>query len=177
MAGLRKWCFWSEKFISRPYFEGRPLKTFHHYFTQSPIEEIGIFLKVEFDLLGEHHEQNNLADEEQTCSSMPPAICSAAATTALSTSLSASNMLNNSSGPRSTVLNFQNNSNLQWACTKCTFLNHPALKVCEECDMPRFGENNTGTAIATNNSGIAIETAENQENCICHGVASKTTNQ
>lgn len=31
-----------------------------------------------------------------------------------------------------------NNSNLNWACTKCTYLNHPALKECEQCEMPRF---------------------------------------
>ena len=50
----------------------------------------------------------------------------------------------------STVLN---NANLQWSCTKCTFLNHPALKVCEECEMPRFSEEITET-----------------NDCICHGV-------
>ena len=26
----------------------------------------------------------------------------------------------------------------QWPCSACTFLNHPALKNCEECDMPRI---------------------------------------
>jgi len=31
-----------------------------------------------------------------------------------------------------------NNSNLHWACTKCTYDNHPALKECEQCEMPRF---------------------------------------
>ena len=31
-----------------------------------------------------------------------------------------------------------NNSSLHWACTKCTYDNHPALKECEQCEMPRF---------------------------------------
>ncbi|XP_061883785.1 TGF-beta-activated kinase 1 and MAP3K7-binding protein 3 isoform X2 [Entelurus aequoreus] len=26
----------------------------------------------------------------------------------------------------------------QWGCEYCTFLNHPALKRCEQCDMPRY---------------------------------------
>lgn len=25
----------------------------------------------------------------------------------------------------------------QWNCTACTFLNHPALIRCEQCEMPR----------------------------------------
>ncbi|MEE6515696.1 hypothetical protein FKM82_024665 [Ascaphus truei] len=25
----------------------------------------------------------------------------------------------------------------QWNCTACTFLNHPALNRCEQCEMPR----------------------------------------
>lgn len=25
----------------------------------------------------------------------------------------------------------------QWSCTACTFLNHPALNRCEQCEMPR----------------------------------------
>jgi len=40
-----------------------------------------------------------------------------------------------SSTSMSSVLN---NSNLNWSCTKCTYLNHPALKECEQCEMPRF---------------------------------------
>ena len=27
--------------------------------------------------------------------------------------------------------------NEQWSCAECTFLNHPALKECEQCEMPR----------------------------------------
>ena len=27
--------------------------------------------------------------------------------------------------------------NTQWSCAECTFLNHPALKECEQCEMPR----------------------------------------
>eukprot|EP00095_Tigriopus_kingsejongensis_P008247 snap_masked-scaffold230_size244653-processed-gene-1.1 protein:Tk08247 transcript:snap_masked-scaffold230_size244653-processed-gene-1.1-mRNA-1 annotation:"mitogen-activated protein kinase kinase kinase 7-interacting protein 2" len=26
----------------------------------------------------------------------------------------------------------------QWSCSECTFLNHPALDRCEECEMPRI---------------------------------------
>lgn len=26
----------------------------------------------------------------------------------------------------------------QWSCSACTFLNHPALKTCECCEMPRI---------------------------------------
>ena len=44
----------------------------------------------------------------------------------------------------STVLT--NSSQVQWPCTKCTFLNHPALKFCEECEMPRFNVNSTSSA-------------------------------
>ena len=47
----------------------------------------------------------------------------------------------------STVLT--NSSQLQWPCTKCTFLNHPALKFCEECEMPRFNVNSASTAKST----------------------------
>jgi len=43
--------------------------------------------------------------------------------------------LSHSHSSTSSVLN---NSNLNWACTKCTYLNHPALKECEQCEMPRF---------------------------------------
>ncbi|KAJ8270769.1 hypothetical protein GJAV_G00119080 [Gymnothorax javanicus] len=25
----------------------------------------------------------------------------------------------------------------QWSCTACTFLNHPALNCCEQCEFPR----------------------------------------
>lgn len=25
----------------------------------------------------------------------------------------------------------------QWNCTACTFLNHPALNRCEQCEFPR----------------------------------------
>lgn len=26
----------------------------------------------------------------------------------------------------------------QWNCESCTFLNHPALNRCEQCEMPRY---------------------------------------
>ena len=38
----------------------------------------------------------------------------------------------------STASVLNQNSNLHWACTKCTYDNHPALKECEQCEMPRF---------------------------------------
>ena len=25
-----------------------------------------------------------------------------------------------------------------WNCESCTFLNHPALNRCEQCEMPRY---------------------------------------
>nr|3A9K_C Chain C, Mitogen-activated protein kinase kinase kinase 7-interacting protein 3 [Mus musculus] len=25
-----------------------------------------------------------------------------------------------------------------WNCDSCTFLNHPALNRCEQCEMPRY---------------------------------------
>ena len=34
----------------------------------------------------------------------------------------------------------------QWACSECTFYNHPALDQCEQCEMPRITQgrlNNT----------------------------------
>ncbi|KAM4772488.1 TGF-beta-activated kinase 1 and MAP3K7-binding protein 2 isoform 1-T2 [Rhinophrynus dorsalis] len=45
--------------------------------------------------------------------------------------------------PRSTVKTPKNvpdteeDEGAQWNCTECTFLNHPALNRCEQCDMPR----------------------------------------
>lgn len=29
---------------------------------------------------------------------------------------------------------------VQWSCKACTFLNHPALNRCEQCEMPRYYE-------------------------------------
>ena len=54
----------------------------------------------------------------------------------------------NGESPRETPMaNDNNNTNgqgqgqaegPQWSCTECTFLNHPALDRCEECEMPRI---------------------------------------
>ena len=45
----------------------------------------------------------------------------------------------------------------QWPCSACTFLNHPALKNCEECDMPRI------------NLGTTSDAAEQAGRpCFCH---------
>lgn len=31
----------------------------------------------------------------------------------------------------------EDDDGVQWSCTACTFLNHPALNRCEECEFPR----------------------------------------
>jgi hypothetical protein len=36
--------------------------------------------------------------------------------------------------------NNSSNEGPQWSCSECTFLNHPALDQCEECEMPRDDE-------------------------------------
>lgn len=61
----------------------------------------------------------------------------------------------------STVLNATNN--LQWSCTKCTFLNHPALSTCEECEMPRF---NNSLNLPEEEVNDLDKSASN--NCLCH---------
>ena len=61
------------------------------------------------------------------------------------------------SSASSTVLNSQNTTTLQWSCAKCTFLNHPCLQLCEQCEMPRFPEIN------------------NSKECICHDDTTTTT--
>ncbi|XP_005993418.1 TGF-beta-activated kinase 1 and MAP3K7-binding protein 2 isoform X2 [Latimeria chalumnae] len=39
--------------------------------------------------------------------------------------------------PPKTVLDAEEDEGAQWSCTACTFLNHPALNRCEQCEMPR----------------------------------------
>uniref|UniRef100_A0A8C9FHM7 RanBP2-type domain-containing protein n=1 Tax=Pavo cristatus TaxID=9049 RepID=A0A8C9FHM7_PAVCR len=36
-----------------------------------------------------------------------------------------------------TVPDADEDEGAQWSCTACTFLNHPALNRCEQCEMPR----------------------------------------
>lgn len=36
-----------------------------------------------------------------------------------------------------TVPDTDEDEGAQWSCTACTFLNHPALNRCEQCEMPR----------------------------------------
>ncbi|XP_044278941.1 TGF-beta-activated kinase 1 and MAP3K7-binding protein 2 isoform X2 [Varanus komodoensis] len=36
-----------------------------------------------------------------------------------------------------TVPDTEEDEGAQWSCTACTFLNHPALNRCEQCEMPR----------------------------------------
>ena len=54
----------------------------------------------------------------------------------------------------------------QWSCSECTFLNHPALQTCEECDMPRIV---LGTREADD---LTSTTAERRQlalkPCFCH---------
>ncbi|XP_029449922.1 TGF-beta-activated kinase 1 and MAP3K7-binding protein 2 isoform X3 [Rhinatrema bivittatum] len=35
------------------------------------------------------------------------------------------------------VTDIEEDEEAQWSCTACTFLNHPALNRCEQCEMPR----------------------------------------
>ena len=44
----------------------------------------------------------------------------------------------------------------QWSCAECTFLNHPALKECEQCEMPRVM------------IGTDLQRAHLAKNCFCH---------
>ena len=44
----------------------------------------------------------------------------------------------------------------QWSCAECTFLNHPALKECEQCEMPRVM------------IGTELHRAHQAKNCFCH---------
>merc|ERR1719219_1376708 len=75
--------------------------------------------------------------------STPAAAVSAPPTEKASVAASGSNSSSSSKpmlqqATRSTSSSVLNNGSLQWPCTKCTFLNHPALNNCEECEMPRF---------------------------------------
>lgn len=36
------------------------------------------------------------------------------------------------------LVEFQENEGPKWNCPMCTFLNHPDLDHCEQCDMPRI---------------------------------------
>ena len=46
--------------------------------------------------------------------------------------------------------------NEQWSCAECTFLNHPALKECEQCEMPRVM------------IGTELYRKHEAKNCFCH---------
>jgi hypothetical protein len=48
----------------------------------------------------------------------------------------------------------------QWPCSACTFLNHPALKNCEECDMPRI-------VVGTKPDGQQLQQQPGRP-CYCH---------
>ena len=44
----------------------------------------------------------------------------------------------------------------QWSCAECTFLNHPALKECEQCEMPRVM------------IGTDLHRIHQAKSCFCH---------
>merc|ERR1719499_2035242 len=48
----------------------------------------------------------------------------------------------------------------QWACSECTFLNHPALDKCEQCEMARVGG---GGGTAASDVG-----GSRSSDCFCH---------
>lgn len=59
----------------------------------------------------------------------------------------------------------------QWPCSECTFLNHPALDRCEECEMPRINIE----AGAGGESGSEEQTFH--QSCFCHPTAENCTNE
>ena len=76
--------------------------------------------------------------------SMPTTPRSSSTSTTPAISSKSKNHVQHPMRSSSTVLT--NSSQVQWPCTKCTFLNHPALKFCEECEMPRFNVNSASSA-------------------------------
>ena len=48
------------------------------------------------------------------------------------------------------------NKEPQWSCAECTFLNHPALKECEQCEMPRVM------------IGTDLHRIHQAKSCFCH---------
>lgn len=53
----------------------------------------------------------------------------------------------------------------QWSCAECTFLNHPALKECEQCEMPRVM------------IGTESQRTHQAKNCFCHPQNTQVFNQ
>ena len=53
----------------------------------------------------------------------------------------------------------------QWSCAECTFLNHPALKECEQCEMPRVM------------IGTESQRTHQAKNCFCHPQENQVFNQ
>ena len=53
----------------------------------------------------------------------------------------------------------------QWSCAECTFLNHPALKECEQCEMPRVM------------IGTDSQRTHQAQNCFCHPQDSQVFSQ
>ncbi|XP_045113435.1 mitogen-activated protein kinase kinase kinase 7-interacting protein 3 homolog isoform X2 [Portunus trituberculatus] len=50
----------------------------------------------------------------------------------------------------------------KWGCTKCTFINHPDMSMCEMCDFPRF------TIGTTPSRQTASTSPHHQGPCYCH---------
>ena len=65
----------------------------------------------------------------------------------------------------------------KWACTQCTYLNHPLMRSCEMCDTQRLSSpgNNNHTALSMTTSPSSqrqtlVRTSSCQHNsgCFCH---------
>lgn len=70
-----------------------------------------------------------------------------------------------------TVPDTDEDEGAQWSCTACTFLNHPALNRCEQCEMPRhFWANRSITFRKTiaNVRGI-VQSLGGQKKHLCIG--------
>ncbi|KAH7948286.1 hypothetical protein HPB52_020230 [Rhipicephalus sanguineus] len=54
----------------------------------------------------------------------------------------------------------ENQEDNRWKCSKCTFLNHPALEACELCEMPK--------APSSGNWGLRYLNLSPDQRCYCH---------
>jgi len=52
----------------------------------------------------------------------------------------------------------------QWGCSECTFLNHPALDRCEECEMPRLPPQLASAPTTASSGGVR----PGDDPCFCH---------
>lgn len=56
----------------------------------------------------------------------------------------------------------------QWNCSACTFLNHPALKQCECCEMPRMTGGGGGAGLASTTGTTRCHEHSPGALCYCH---------